>query len=134
MLQGDQLLAKLKELRGRNRSELVRACGYVSTTEDGREHTHFTDFYEAVLEAKGVHLPGQGERRRTRRGAPGRQLSFNTHVHFNGNLMVGRAYTEQLQLQPGDQFRIQLADGEIRLIPLNGKPAAAAKAPAAESI
>ena len=32
--------------------------------------------------------------------------------------MVGRAYTEKLQLQPGDQFRIQLSDGEIRLIPL----------------
>jgi antitoxin component of MazEF toxin-antitoxin module len=35
--------------------------------------------------------------------------------------MVGRAYTEQLHLQPGDQFRIQLNDGEIRLIPLTDK-------------
>jgi hypothetical protein len=39
-------------------------------------------------------------------------------VHFNGNLMVGRAYTEKLQLKPGDQFRIHLHDGEIRLTPL----------------
>ncbi|WP_371811762.1 AbrB family transcriptional regulator [Synechococcus sp. LA31] len=118
MLQGDQLLAKLDQLRGLNRSDLVRACGYATHTEAGREHLHFTDFYEAILEAKGVHLPGQGARWRARRNAQGRQLSFNTHVHFNGNLMVGRAYTEKLQLQPGDQFRIQLSDGEIRLIPL----------------
>ena len=65
-----------------------------------------------------MHLPGEGARWRARRNAQGRQLSFNTHVHFNGNLMVGRAYTEKLQLQPGDQFRIQLSDGEIRLIPV----------------
>jgi hypothetical protein len=121
MLQGDPLLVKLQQLRGLNRSELVRACGYVSHAEDGRERLHFTDFYEAILEAKGVHLPGQGGRALARRSAQGRQLSFNTHVHFNGNLMVGRAYTEKLHLQPGDQFRIHLNGGEIRLIPLNGK-------------
>jgi len=119
MLQGDQLLEKLDQLSGLNRSELVRACGYATRSEDGREHLHFTDFYEAILEAKGVHLPGHGVRWRARCNAQGRQLSFNTHVHFNGNLMVGRAYTEKLQLQPGDQFRIQLGDGEIRLIPLH---------------
>ena len=119
MLQGDQLLAKLDQLQGLSRSELVRACGYATSSVDGREHLHFTDFYEAVLEAKGVHLPGQAGRLRTHRSAQGRQLSFNTRVHFNGNLMVGRAYTEKLQLKPGDQFRIHLHDGEIRLTPLD---------------
>ena len=124
MLRGDQLLAKLHQLRGLNRSELVRACGYVSHADDGRERLHFTDFYQAVLEAKGVHLPGHGAPGLARRSAQGRQLSFNTHVHFNGNLMVGRAYTEKLQLQPGDKFRIDLQGGEIRLIPLHGKSGA----------
>ena len=56
MLQGDRLLSRLDQLRGRSRSELVRACGYATRSEDGREHLHFTDFYEAVLEAKGVHV------------------------------------------------------------------------------
>lgn len=121
MLQGDQLLSKIYQFRGLNRSELVRACGYVSHSEDGRERLHFTDFYEAILEAKGVHFSSHGARGLARRSAQGRQLTFNTHVHFNGNLMVGRAYTEQLHLQPGDQFRIQLNDGEIRLIPLTDK-------------
>jgi len=118
MLQGDRLLSRLDQLRGRSRTELVRACGYCTRSEDGREHLHFTDFYEAVLEAKGVHLPGQSSRWRASRNAQGRQLSFNTQVHFNGNLMVGRAYTQKLQLKPGDQFRIHLHEGEIRLTPL----------------
>jgi hypothetical protein len=65
-----------------------------------------------------VHLPGQSSRWRASRNAQGRQLSFNTQVHFNGNLMVGRAYTQKLQLKPGDQFRIHLHEGEIRLTPL----------------
>ncbi|MEY3750185.1 MAG: AbrB family transcriptional regulator [Prochlorococcaceae cyanobacterium] len=121
MLQGDQLLAKLQASASLSRSELVRACGYVSRSEDGRERLRFTEFYEALLEAKGVNLPRQAGRLEGRRSAQGRHLSFNTHVHFNGNLMVGRAYTEKLHLQPGDQFRIHLDDGEIRLVPLNGK-------------
>jgi hypothetical protein len=121
MLRGDQLLAKLDASSSLSRSDLVRACGYVSRAEDGRERLHFTDFYEAVLDAKGVQLPRHGGRFDPRRSAQGRHLSFNTHVHFNGNLMVGRAYTEKLHLQPGDQFRIHLDDGEIRLVPLNGK-------------
>lgn len=117
MLRGDALLARLAELPGLSRSELVRACGYAIRASDGREHLRFSDFYAAVLEAKGVHLPGRADRSRAR--PRGRQLSFNTHVHFNGNLMVGRAYTEKLHLRPGDRFRIQLADGEIRLITLD---------------
>ena len=117
MIRGDQLLAKLQESDSLTRSEVVRACGYVSRLEDGRERLRFTDFYEALLEAKGVHLPGRADGRRS---AQGRHLSFNTHVHFNGNLMVGRAYTEQLHLQPGDRFRIHLDDGAIRLVPLHG--------------
>ena len=36
MLQGDQLLAKLDQLRGLNRSDLVRACGYATHTEAWR--------------------------------------------------------------------------------------------------
>jgi hypothetical protein len=120
MLRGEQLLAKLQASAALNRSELVRACGYVSRSEDGRERLHFTDFYEAVLEAKGVALPRQAGRLDRGRSAQGRHLSFNTHVHFNGNLMVGRAYTEKLHLRPGDQFRIHLDDGAIRLVPLHG--------------
>jgi hypothetical protein len=41
-------------------------------------------------------------------GRPGRSLSFNTKIQFNGNLMVGKAYTAQLGLKPSDEFEIKL--------------------------
>jgi hypothetical protein len=39
-------------------------------------------------------------------------------VQFNGNLLVGKAYTAQLGLQPGDEFEIKLGRKQIKLIPL----------------
>ena len=91
MLTGTELLAKVKELGEASKSDLVRATGYVSTKADGSERLNFTAFYEALLEARGIHLgPGRGD------GAPGRKLSYVTHVLFNGNLLIGKAYTAQL--------------------------------------
>jgi len=51
---GGELLAKIKELGDVGKSDLVRACGYFSQKPDGSERLNFTDFYEALLEAKGV--------------------------------------------------------------------------------
>jgi len=36
------------------KSDIVRACGYVSAKKDGSERLNFTAFYEALLNAKGV--------------------------------------------------------------------------------
>jgi hypothetical protein len=116
MLTGSELLAKIKELGDVSKSDLVRSAGYVSTKKDGTERLNFTAFYEALLEAKGVNFGdggGSGGKRR-----PGRSLSFNTKVQFNGNLLVGKAYTAQLGLQPGDEFEIKLGRKQIKLIPL----------------
>jgi len=54
-LTGEELLAKLKELGELSRSELCRECGYVYTErrEDGTERLAFTDFFMAILDAKG---------------------------------------------------------------------------------
>ena len=113
MLTGAELLAKVKELGDVSKSDVVRACGYVSIKKDGSERLNFTAFYEALLNAKGVEL-GSGS---SRMGKGGRKLSFTTKVQFNGNLMVGKAYTELLDLQPGDSFEIKLDRNGIRLIP-----------------
>jgi len=51
MLTGSDLLAKVKELGDVSKSDLVRACGYVSTKKNGGERLNFTAFYEALLEA-----------------------------------------------------------------------------------
>ncbi len=53
-LVGGELLAKIKELGDVGKSDLVRACGYFSQRPDGSERLNFTDFYEALLEAKGI--------------------------------------------------------------------------------
>ena len=114
MLTGSDLLAKVKELSDASKSELVRECGYVSTKKDGSERLNFTAFYEALLEAKGMSL-GDGGKGRAK---PGRGLSYMAKVHFNGNLMIGKAYTDQLGLQPGDEFEIKLGRKQIQLLPL----------------
>ena len=110
------MLAKVKELGDALKSDLVRSAGYVSTKKDGSERLNFTAFYEAQLEAKGVSLGDGGGN--GGKGRPGRSLSFNTKIQFNGNLLVGKAYTAQLGLKPGDEFEIKLGRKQIQLIPL----------------
>ena len=94
-------------------------CGSVATSaqkKGGIECLDFTAFYEALLEAKGVTLGESGQGR----GKGGRTLSCEPKVQFNGNLLVGKAYTAQLGLQPGDEFEIKLGRRQIKLIPIGG--------------
>ena len=91
----------------------LRSCGYVSSKKDGGERLNFTAFYEALLEAKGVELSGGGKV-----GKGGRKLSYVATVQGNGNLLIGKAYTALLDLQPGDEFEIKLGRKQIRLIPV----------------
>ena len=116
MLTGSDLLAKVKELGDVSKSELVRSCGYLSSKKDGSERLNFTAFYEALLGAKGVNLGTDSSGRST--GKAGRKLSYTTKIQFNGNLLVGKAYTAVLDLQPGDEFEIKLGRKQIKLIPL----------------
>lgn len=118
-LTGAELVAKVKELGDASKSDLVRGCGYVSTKKDGTERLNFTAFYEALLEAKGTTF-ASGGRAATR---PGRKLSFSTKVQFNGNLMVGKAYTAILGFKPGDTFEVKLGRNGIRLIPTGASDA-----------
>jgi hypothetical protein len=118
MLTGSELLAKVKELGDVSKSELVRECGYVSAKKDGSERLNFTAFYEALLGAKGVSLGSDGGGKG--RGKGGRSLSYTATVQGNGNLLVGKAYTAMLDLQPGDEFEIKLGRKQIKLIPSGG--------------
>ena len=116
MLTGAELLAKVKELGDASKSDLVRNCGYVSTKKDGSERLNFTAFYEALLEAKGLSLGNDGKGK----GPGGRSLSYVATVQGNGNLLIGKAYTAQLDLNPGDEFEIKLGKKQIRLVPVGG--------------
>ena len=113
MLTGTDLLAKVKEMGDDSKSDLVKACGYVSTKNDGGERLNFTAFYEALLDAEGVNLSGGG----AAIGKGGRKLSYVAKVQGNGNLLIGKAYTAMLNLEPGDEFEIKLGKKAIRLLP-----------------
>ncbi len=114
MLTGSDLLAKVKELGDVGKSELVRACGYISTKKNGNERLNYTAFYEALLEAKGISL---GDSNDTNIGKGGRKLSYIAKVQGNGNLLIGKAYTAILDLKAGDEFEIKLGRKQIRLLP-----------------
>ena len=115
MLVGPELLTKVKELGDVSKSDLAKGCGYVSTKKDGGERINFTAFYEALLEAKGLSLASSGS---AGIGKGGRKLSYTAKVQGNGNLLVGKAYTAMLDLNPGDEFTIKLGKKVIRLIPV----------------
>ena len=113
MLVGSELLAKVKDLGDVSKSDVVRACGYVSAKQDGGERLNFTAFYDALLDTKGINLGGGS----ARVGKGGRKLSYIAKVQGNGNLLIGKAYTALLNLEPGDEFEIKLGKKAIRLVP-----------------
>ena len=115
MLTGNDLLNKVKDLGDAIKSDLVHACGYVSTKKDGGVRLNFTAFYEALLEAKGINLSAGGS---GSIGQGGRKLSYVATVQGNGNLLIGKAYTALLELSPGDEFEIKLGRKQIRLMPV----------------
>ena len=115
MLTGTELLTKVKELGDVSKTELATQCGYVSKKKDGSDRVNFTAFYEALLGAKGVELGGNPSV-----GKGGRKLSYIATVQGNGNLLVGKAYTAMLGLEPGAEFDIKLGKKAIRLTPVGG--------------
>ena len=116
MLTGTDLLAKVKELSDVSKSDLVRACGYVSTKKNGEPRLNYTAYYKALLEAKGMKMGGDSS---SDIGKGGRKLSYIATVQGNGNLLIGKAYTALLDLKAGDEFEIKLGRKQIRLLPTN---------------
>ena len=111
-LTGSDLLEKVKELGPAKRSDVVRACGYVSTKKDGGERLNFTGFYKALTDAKGLLGESSGEASR------GRRLSFSAAVGTEtGQIVIGRRYVEMLGLEPGDRVEIKFSRGVLRLVP-----------------
>ncbi|MEB3256372.1 MAG: AbrB-like transcriptional regulator [Synechococcaceae cyanobacterium] len=113
MLPGSALLAKVKEMGDAGQSEIVRACGYVSSKKEGGERLNFTALYETLLEAKGVELGGS-----PKMGQAGRKFTYVATVQGTANLLIGKAHTALLDLAPGDEFKIKLGRKQIRLIPV----------------
>lgn len=125
MLTGQELLDKIKELGAISRSDVARACGYVTTKKDGSERINFTAFYEAISEAKGVILaPPEGKAK----GKRGKPLSFCVKSSKGGVIPVTAGYAELIGVGPSQHVMIEHGDGWLKLTKAEDAEAPAAAA------
>ena len=106
-LTGKALQKKVVELTGLSKKEIAKECGYAN--ESGR--VLLEQFYSALLEANGLELNPKGSGTSGR----GRDRTYRTTVHKNGTIVIGKSYTEEMGLEPGDEFEIKLGYKHIHL-------------------
>ena len=113
-LTGKALLQKVDELVNVPRRETAKRCGYYTLTKNDQTRVNLTDFYRAVLAAKGVLLSPEGSK-----DGRGREPTYRVSVHQNGQIVIGAAYTKAMGLKPGDEFEIKLGYKHIHLIQID---------------
>ncbi|MEA5463054.1 AbrB family transcriptional regulator [Leptothoe sp. PORK10 BA2] len=112
-LTGKALLQKMKEITHLPKREKAKECGYFSITKDKQVRVNLTDFYDALLAARGIPLGPES----TKDGR-GREPTYRVSVHKNGQIVIGSTYTQEMGLKPGDEFEIKLGYKHIHLIQL----------------
>lgn len=110
-LTGEELLNKVKELGTLTKEEKAKECGYYTVTKSGVERVNMMKFLNALIDAEGIQLDGK----QSKNGRGGRSASYRITVQSNGNLLIGSAYTKQMDLKPGDEFEISLGRKHIHL-------------------
>ncbi|MDJ1179139.1 AbrB family transcriptional regulator [Roseofilum sp. BLCC_M91] len=110
-LVGQELVNKVKELDHLSKEDKAKECGYSTTTKGGVERVNMMKFLNALIDAEGIELDGKN----SSNGRGGRSASYRISVQSNGNLLIGAAYTKQMDLQPGDEFEISLGRKHIHL-------------------
>jgi AbrB family looped-hinge helix DNA binding protein len=113
-LTGKALLQKVKELSQLPRRETAKRCGYYTITKNSQTRVNLTDFYDALLVARGVPLSPEGSK-----DGRGREPTYRVSVHQNGQIVIGAAYTKAMGLKPGDEFEIKLGYKHIHLIQMD---------------
>lgn len=113
-LTGKALLQKVKELSHLPRRETAKRCGYYTVTKNNQVRVNLTDFYDAILAARGIPLSPEGEK-----DGRGREPTYRVSVHKNGQIVIGSTYTEAMGLKPGDEFEIKLGYKHIHLIQID---------------
>ena len=117
-LTGDDLLAVYKANKNVSEHELAKLTGYYSVNKNGTDVHNIAGMKKAMLIAMGVNIGADAKV--AGKGPGGRKLSYVAKVQGNKNLLVGKAYTAQLGLNPGDEFQIKLTKSGIRLVPVGG--------------
>jgi hypothetical protein len=110
-LLGEELLKKVKELENESKEDKAKKCGYYTITKNGIERVNMMKFLNALIDAEGIQLDSTP----STNGRGGRSASYRISVQSNGNLLIGSAYTKQMNLKPGDEFVITLGKKHIRL-------------------
>ena len=110
-LTGEALLDKVKELEHHTKEQKAKECGYYTITKNDVVRVNMMKFYNALLEAKEIEV----DSKQSGNGRGGRSASYRISVQANGNLLIGAAYTKQMELKPGDEFEISLGRKHIRL-------------------
>ena len=109
-LTGKALLQKIEELSHLSRMETAKQCGYVSGSGNS-ERVSLSNFYDAVLRAKGIALDPEEST-----DGRGRVASYRVKVQGNGQILIGPAYTvKEMGLKLGDEFEIKLGYKHIQL-------------------
>lgn len=108
MLTGQALISFVQENEEMNQTELAAAAGYVRSTKSGQSQVLVKQFYNALLAAKGVAI--------TVGKAPGKLPKFETKVHQNGVILLGKTYSDKFGVKPGDVLKIIIEDDAIRLV------------------
>lgn len=108
---GEALLSKVKQLEHLSKEEKAKECGYYTVTKNGVERVNMMKFLNALIDAEGIQL----DSKQSNNGRGGRSASYRITVQSNGNLLIGSAYTKQMDLKPGDEFEISLGRKHIRL-------------------
>ncbi|MEO0536415.1 MAG: AbrB family transcriptional regulator [Cyanobacteria bacterium P01_A01_bin.123] len=114
-LNGKALLQKVKELSHLSKKETAKECGYYSLTKEGQVRVNLTDFYDALLAARGITLNPESAK-----DGRGREPTYRVSVHKNGQIVIGSTYTQEMGLKSGDEFEIKLGYKHIHLIQLDG--------------
>ena len=111
-LTGKELLKKVKKLGNVSREEKAIECGYYSLSDNGQKRVSMVKFLNALIEAEGINLDNENSLETKKRG---RSANYRINVQSNGNLSIGKAYTEKMGLQPGDEFEVILGRKNIHL-------------------
>jgi hypothetical protein len=112
MLKGAELLAKIQEMGAASKTDIAIACGYVATKKDGSQRVLFTQYYEAIIEAKGVDLGTPSANAGPRKGKP---LGWNVAVSKTGVIPISAGYSALLGVEFGDRVSIERIDGGLLL-------------------
>lgn len=111
-LTGDELLTFVRSNPHLGKKGLAIECGYHKLNSEGTPVAVIPKFMDALVAAQGLTL-------NNKRGGAGlgpRKKSYLTTTHNTGILLIGRAYSDELGSEPGDQWEIIIDQDNDRFL------------------